>query len=311
MKILAVNNKDDRVRRNSSSGGIFYLLLKHVIAQGGVVFGARFDENSEVCHGYAQDMQGAESFMQSKYVQSQIGTAYKDAKAFLDEGKEVLFSGTPCQISALKTYLQKDYDNLITVDFICHGVPSRRVWREYIEELAKGRKIKSINFRDKTEGWRVFSLKVKFEDGGVYRKNLDEDVFVKGFLQNLYLRPSCYECRHRGFDRPSDVTLADFWGVQNVLPELFDDKGTSILIIRSESVEKILEDSGDNLIIREISEDTVRKTNTAVEKSCTAHPKRAEFFSTQYKSVTKTIHRIVKDPVKIAVKKKLYKLLKG
>lgn len=311
MKIVAVNNKDDNIRKHSSSGGVFYLLAEQVIAKGGVVFGAGFDESFEVCHSYAQDMQAVRAFMQSKYVQSHIGNAYKDAKAFLDDGRLVLFSGAPCQISALKSYLHKDYDNLITVDFICHGVPSRRVWREYIQELAQGREIKSINFRDKTQGWRVFSLRVEFEDGSVYRKNLDEDVFVKGFLRNLYLRPSCYECRHRGFERPSDVTLADFWGVQNVLPELFDDRGTSILIIRSEAVEKILEDNSENLIVKEISEDTVRKTNTAIEKSCNIHPKRAEFFATQYKSVTKTIHRIVKDPVQIAVKKKLYKLLKG
>ncbi|MBQ8000799.1 MAG: Coenzyme F420 hydrogenase/dehydrogenase, beta subunit C-terminal domain [Ruminococcus sp.] len=311
MRIVAVNNKNEAVRKNSSSGGIFYLLAEYVISEGGVVFGAGFDENFQVCHSYADNMEGVRAFMQSKYVQSHIGTAYSDAKAFLDEGRLVLFSGTPCQISALKSFLQNDYPNLITADFICHGVPSRRVWREYIDELSAGRKIKSINFRDKTQGWRVFSLKVEFEDSSVYRKNLDEDIFVKGFLQNLYLRPSCYECRHRGFDRPADVTMADFWGVQNVLPELFDDKGTSVLIIRNHVVEKILEGYSEQLIIREISEDTVRKTNSAIEHSCTAHPKREDFFGSEYKSVTKTIRRIVKDPVKIAVKKKLYKLLRG
>lgn len=310
MKIVAVNNKDENIRKNSSSGGVFYLLAKYVISEKGVVFGAKFDENFEVCHGYAEDMDGIRSFMQSKYVQSHIGTAYRDAKAFLDEGRLVLFSGTPCQVSALKSFLSKDYPNLLTVDFICHGVPSRRVWREYINELSCGRKIRSINFRDKTEGWRVFSLKAEFEDSSVYRKNLDEDIFVKGFLQNLYLRPSCYECRHRGFDRPADVTLADFWGVQNVMPELFDDKGTSILVIRNELVEKILDGNSENLTVKELSEEIVRKTNTAIEKSCTPHPRRGEFFATEYKSVTKAIHRIVKDPVKIAVKKKLYKLLR-
>ena len=311
MKIIAVNNKNDDVRKNSSSGGIFYLLAEYVISRGGVVFGARFDESFQVCHGYAQDMEGVKVFMQSKYVQSSAGSVYKDAKAFLEEGRMVLFSGTPCQVSALKSFLSKDYENLITTDFICHGVPSRRIWREYIEELRDGKKIRSVNFRDKTEGWRVFSLKVEFEDGSVYRKNLDEDTFVKGFLQNLYLRPSCYECRYRGFDRPADVTLADFWGVQDVLPEFFDDKGTSIVIIRNELVESILEEYRDSLIIKEISEETLRKTNTAIEKSCTAHPKREEFFNTEYRSVKKAVHRIVKDPVKIAIKKKLYKLLRG
>lgn len=311
MKIYAVNGKNENVRRDSSSAGVFYYLCKGVIENGGVVFGAGFDKDFQVCHGYAEDMQGVKSFMQSKYVQSNTGDSYNKVKAFLEEGREVLFSGTPCQVSGLKAFLRKDYYNLITVDFICHGVPSRRIWREYIDELSKGRKIKSVNFRDKTEGWRVFSLKVEFEDGSVYRKNLDEDIFLKGFLQNLYLRPSCYECRFRGFDRPSDVTLADFWGVQKEMPELFDDKGTSIVIVRSDTAEKMMEDNRDNLEICELPLETVRKTNTAVENSCKEHKCRAEFFSQEYKSVRKAIHRIVKDPVKIAIKKKLYKLLRG
>lgn len=311
MRIIAVNNKDEEIRKRSSSGGVFYLLAEGVIRDSGVVFGAKFDRSFDVVHDYAENMEDVRAFMGSKYVQSAVGSAYRDAKDFLEAGRKVLFSGTPCQIAALKKYLDKDYPNLITADFICHGVPSRRVFREYLDEISKGREITSVNFRDKTEGWRVFSLAVRFADGSTYRKNLEEDVFVSGFLKNLYLRPSCYSCGYRGFDRPADVTLADFWGVQNVIPEIYDDKGTSIVIIRNAAIEKFFEDNKDSLVIRELSEDTVRKTNVAVEKSCTPNPRRAEFFESEYKSVSKAIYRIVKEPLKIRVKKKLYKLIKG
>lgn len=311
MRILAINNKDEAVRKNSSSGGVFYLIAESVINDSGVVFGAKFDSSFDVVHGYAEDMEGIRDFMGSKYVQSSVGGAYRDAKDFLEAGRKVLFSGTPCQIAALKKYLGKEYENLITVDFICHGVPSRRVFREYLDEISKGREIAKVNFRDKTEGWRVFSLKVDFADGSTYRKNLEEDPFVCGFLKNLYLRPSCYQCGYRGFERPADVTLADFWGVQNIMPEIYDDKGTSIIIVRKESIEKLIEYKKDSLVIRELDEQTVQKTNVAVEKSCAMHPKRAEFFESECKSVSKAIYRIVKDPLKIRVKKKLYKLYKG
>ncbi len=310
MKILAVNNMDEKVRRESSSGGVFYLLAESVISQGGVVFGAKFDENFEVVHGYSETLEGVRDFMQSKYVQSLVGSAFRDAERFLKEGREVLFTGTPCQVAALRAYLKKDYENLITLDFICHGVPSRRIWREYIAELSKGKKIKSVNFRDKTEGWRVFSLRVDFEDGGTYRKNLETDPFTKAFLSNLYLRPSCHHCKFRGIERPSDVTLADFWGVQKELPSLFDDKGTSIVIIRNERVERIIEKHSGHLKVVSIEEDVVRRTNGALENSCKPHPKREEFFSGEYKSVKKHIGKFVKDPAILSLKKKLYKIKK-
>ncbi len=311
MKILAINNKDEQIRRKSSSGGVFYILANQVVALGGVVFGAKFDEDFQVVHGYTETAEGIEAFMQSKYVQSDVGTAYKDAEKFLKEGREVLFSGTPCQISALRKYLQKDYENLITVDFICHGVPSRRIWREYIDEMSKKKEIVSVNFRDKTQGWRVFSLKIDYADGSTYRKNLEEDIFVSGFLKNLYLRPSCYECSFRGFDRVSDITLADFWGVQREYPELFDDKGTSLVLIRSDKVYDMIMSQSENLVYKDIPEEVVRRTNSAVEKSCKPHPKRKEFFDTEYKSVRKAVGKIVADPITIRIKKKLYKLIRG
>lgn len=314
MKVLALINKDSEVRKNSSSGGVFYMLAQEVILCGGVVFGAKFDDNFEVVHSYAETLQGVRDFMTSKYVQSFVSDAYKTAEGFLKDGRKVLFSGTPCQVNALKKYLGKDYDNLITMDFICHGVPSRGVWREYIEELSKGKEITAVNFRDKTEGWRVFSLRVDFKDSSSYVKNLETDIYTKGFLKNLYLRPSCYSCKFRGVERVADITLADFWGVQNELPEFFDDKGTSVAIVRSEKVFDIIEKNRENLQIKEISEDVLKRTNHALENSCKPHPCREEFFSGEYKSIKKHIGKFVKDPFSQSVKRKLYavqKKLKG
>lgn len=310
MKILALINKDEEIRKNSSSGGVFYLLAREVINSGGVVFGVKFDENSEAVHGYAETLEDTRAFMTSKYVQSYVGTAYKDAEKFLKEGRYVLFTGTPCQVAALKKYLGADYERLITLDFICHGVPSRRVWREYIGELSRGKEIASVNFRDKTEGWRVFSLRVDFKDGSTYRKNLETDIYTKGFLKNLYLRPSCYDCKFRGVDRVSDITIADFWGVQNEMPKLFDDKGTSLAIVRNDEVLALFEKNMETLVTEEISEDVVRRTNHALEHSCKPHKAREEFFKSDYKSIRKHINGFVKDPVSVTFKKKLYKIKK-
>ncbi len=314
MKILAIINKDEKIRKQSSSGGVFYLLAENVISRGGVVFGAKFDENFEVIHGYTETLDGVRAFMTSKYVQSFVGSAYKDAEKFLKEGRPVLFSGTPCQVAGLRSYLQRDYENLLTLDFICHGVPSRRVWREYIEELSEGKEIEAVNFRDKTKGWRIFSLKVKYTDGSVYVKDLQTDIFTKGFLSNLYLRPCCYDCKFRGLERPSDVTVADFWGVQRELPELFDDKGTSIAIVRNDKVLDIIDEKKETLVTKEISEEVVRRTNSALYRSCRPHRKREEFFSKNYKSLSKHIYKYVRETPVRKIRQKLFilkKKLKG
>lgn len=196
-KFYACNNIEEKIRLSSSSGGAFYSLAKAVLSQNGIVFGARFDENWNVIHDCCESVSEIEQFMGSKYVQSKISDMYEKSKKYLLAGRYVLFSGTPCQIYGLKSYLGKDYENLITMDFVCHGVPSPMVWRRYIEERSNSREIKKINFRDKTDGWRRFSLCIQYSDGNEYRKNQHEDIFMKGFLQNIFLRPSCYECRFK------------------------------------------------------------------------------------------------------------------
>ena len=158
-KVYAAINKDEEVRLKSSSGGIFYLLAEKTIEEGGVVFGARFDEQWQVVIDYAETMEGVKAFMGSKYVQARMATAYTDAKRFLTEGRKVLFSGTPCQIAGLHHFLRKPYDNLLSVDIICHGTPSPKVWGRYLDEVVTaGRKaINDAQFRNNRNGWKAFN----------------------------------------------------------------------------------------------------------------------------------------------------------
>lgn len=256
LKVYAAKNKDEEIRRQSSSGGIFTLLAEQVIDEGGVVFGARFNENWEVVHSYTETKDGLAAFRGSKYVQSRIGDNYKKAESFLKSGRKVLFSGTPCQIAGLKLYLRKEYENLQTVDFICHGVPSPGVWREYLkEEIARqcdGKnsvlshpiekekiRIKHISFRNKKLGWKKYSfaLTLSVPDGHgaentvLLSEPLNKNLFLRGFLADLYLRPSCYACPAKCLKSGSDVTIGDFWGIERVMPEMDDDKGVSVVMV--------------------------------------------------------------------------------
>lgn len=242
IKAYACINKDEKIRAKSSSGGIYTLLAECIINNGGVVFGARFDEELNLVHSYTDNIQGLEQFRGSKYLQSRIGQSYKKAKEFLEKDIKVLFSGTPCQISGLLSYLSKEYENLICIDIICHGVPSPKVFKLYRDELEKkyGSTTQRIDFRCKDYGWKLFCVLLSFNNNTQYMKDLNNDVYMNGFLQNLYLRPSCYECKSKTLNRLSDITIADFWGIQNIASELDDDKGTSLVLVNSNKGKKYL-----------------------------------------------------------------------
>lgn len=257
LAVYAVKHKDDKIRISSSSGGAFTALAESVIDEDGVVFGARFDEDWSVFHDYTDTKEGLAAFRGSKYVQSRIGDSFKKAEYFLKAGRKVLFSGTPCQIAGLKRFLRKEYDNLLTVDFICHGVPSPGVWREYLKEETarqcggkntvlshpnikeRDARIESISFRDKRLGWKKYSFALTLSvPNGHGAKNtvllsepLNKNIFLRGFLTDLYLRPSCHACPAKSFKSGSDITIGDFWGVQYVMPEIDDDKGVSVAFV--------------------------------------------------------------------------------
>lgn len=277
---FAAINKDEAVRMRSSSGGIFHALAKWTIEQGGVVFGARFDDKWDVVHDYTETIEGIEPFMRSKYVQSRIGDSFKQAKQFLNLGRQVLFVGTPCQIGGLKSFLHKGYDNLLVVDLICHGVPSPWSWREYLKSFSVNR-ITSINFKDKSIGWLPHQCQVTITTNNaiVQAKQMDNP-FFRCYRNGIIMRNSCYHCHFRDLHRISDITISDFWGVEEKCPDMFDNKGTSLILVQTSNVLEKLHILGNvSLKKQNILELAVR------DKSPNANPiptpiKRCIFFRT-------------------------------
>ncbi len=302
-------NTNNEEREKSSSGGIFVVLMKKVLEEQGVIFGACFDKNWKVKHDFAENFEDAKKFLRSKYVQSSMGNMYTKAKTFLENGRIVLFSGTPCQIAGLKRFLGKEYETLITVDFICHGVPSPLIWKNYLDEISEGKTIKDINFRDKSEGWKLFSLKVSFEDGTYYQKNQKEDTYIRGFLRDIYLRPCCYNCRFKGIDRISDITIADCWGIENIDPEFFDDRGTSFVMIHSRSGKKIWNSISSEMKYKRTNSQQIFDYNPNTLSSVKKPNARNKFFK-NVKNPKKRIQKYIRISVFKRIIRKIKKISK-
>lgn len=272
--------RDDALREASSSGGVFGLLGQRVLDTGGVVFGARLDESLEVVHDSAESGEGLARLRRSKYVQSRMGSTYRLAQAALKSDRVVLFSGTPCQVAGLKSYLGHDYDGLLCVDIVCHGVPSPRVWSRYLAHLEARYQARptTASFRRKDEGWREFSLAVGFDNGAEHKMTLREDPFLLAFLSDVCLRPSCYACRFKGVERSSDITLADFWGVEGMAPDLDDDRGTSLVLVNSAVGREMFEGVGGALVSQSVPIKAALAYNTAALRSAAPSPKSTAFY---------------------------------
>lgn len=312
-KSYAVFNKNEKIRLESSSGGIFSLLAEYVINNHGNVYGAVFDEDFNVKHIKITSLQDIELLRGSKYVQSKINDIFKSIKFDLKNNKIVLFTGTPCQIAGLKSFLQKKYDNLILMDIVCHGVPSPLVWQQYIDELKQNYKqdIKSIYFRDKSTGWKTYSVKFLF-DKDEYKNFGFKDIYMKGFLNDIYLRPSCYNCKFKGIERVSDITVADFWGIENILPKMDDDKGTSLIVIHSEKGKQLFDKLSETMIINEVDLNEAIKYNPSMIKSVKYNEKRNSFFAelSSGKELTDLIRKYTKISFEKRVKNKIKSIIK-
>jgi len=300
----ACMNKDDKIRKQSSSGGVFTVIAESVVANQGVVFGAGFDGEFNVVHSWTDRLDGLSNFRGSKYVQSYIGDTYKQTRDFLKQGRQILFSGTPCQVAGLRSYLGKDYEALICLDIICHGVPSPLVWKQYSSKLTNNKELKAISFRDKTFGWKRFSLRFTYHNDNEYLKDLNSDEFMQGFLQNVYLRPSCYHCSFKTINRQSDITLADFWGIENVLPSFDDDKGTSLILVNSSKGKAMLSSVADKMDCEKVDMDQALLYNSAATKSVEYNPKREKFF--QEVSSSADISQLIAKYTKINFSRKVY-----
>lgn len=227
---------DDVVRRHSSSGGFFYELARNVISSGGVVFGAAFSNDfHKVVHVQASALDELEPIRVSKYIQSEVESSFPLVKAALVQGRTVLFSGTPCQIAGIKSYIGEVPDNLILAEVVCHGVPSPKVWDIYLSGLEKehGSRVKYISFRDKSKSWRRPDFLALFENGKEFRQPNSENPYMKAFLRNLSLRPSCTRCRFKSFSSGADITMGDFWGSTELGNSYNDDIGISVAALNS------------------------------------------------------------------------------
>ncbi len=231
--ILVVINPDEKVRRHSSSGGAFSAFSELILKDGGIIFGAGFDENWHVKHMSAENFDELENLRGSKYVQSKIGDIYKRVKSELESGRKVLFSGVPCQCAGLKNFLGKDYENLLTVGIMCHGVPSPLLWESYIKWLGRGHEISRVNFRSKRFGWNNNHFEITFKDCGYYVKSNMSDFYLQGFLLSTTQRPSCGSCKFKFPNLNCDILLGDAWGIQNFAPEMFDNRGASIIVVNT------------------------------------------------------------------------------
>lgn len=255
----------------------------------------------------------------SKYVKSKTGNSFKKAKEFLDMGKNVYFSGTPCQIAGLKAFLKKDYDNLITQDVICHGSPDPKVWRKYIDYIQSecGVSAEDVFFRHKSTGWKDYSITIDLADGDRLTQKASENRYMKGFLKNIYLCDSCYNCRFKGDNYFSDITLGDFWGIENVLPGFSDDKGVSLVLIRSAKGKKIFDEISPNLIISDTDYKRASAYNSALLRSAEKDKHREKFY---YKfnngniadaEFEKLMKKYCDDSFNVRIKRKIKKVLKG
>lgn len=306
----ACKNIDDGYRDVSSSGGVFSLMCKYTISKKGVVFGAAFDESFSVNHMYAETLEECKKFMGSKYVQSKIGDSYIKAKQFLDNKRVVLFSGTPCQIAGLEAFLTKKYGNLIMIDIACHGVPSPRVYKKYVNSLEEKNKsrISSISFRDKSTGWNQYSFRVDFKNGYRVKEIGYNNIYMRGFLSDIYLRPSCYECKFKKPVTSADITLADYWGVQKIHPNFDDDRGVSLVLVNTIRGQDIFQNICSNMDIIETDLEYAISCNPCIVRAIKYKSKRDQFFNEfNKKDIEKTIHKYTK----IGINKKIYRKIRG
>ena len=276
-------SKNEEIREKSSSGGIFTLIAEYVIDNHGVVFGAAFDDELNVHHIEVKSKHELDKIRGSKYLQSRIEDTYKRIKEYLKADIMVLFTGTPCQISGLKAYLGEEYQNLLTQDIICHGAPSPLIWQKYLKhtELSMGKiidKNEAPQFRNKRSGWTNYSIVLNFTDNTQQVQKSSDNLYMRAFLHNLSLRPSCYNCHSKSLKRESDITLADFWGIGNILQDMFDDRGTSLVLVNSHKGQAVFERISDKILYRPVNIDDAVKYNASAYKSCDENLKRNSFM---------------------------------
>lgn len=252
-KVYGCYHNDIVIRFDSTSGGIFSALAQEMYKQKGYVGGAIYTETFDVKNFISNDKKDLKRLRSSKYLQSNAEGLYRKIKELLVSGEKVLVCGSPCQMAALRSYLRKDYDNLLIVDFVCHATNSPKVFHKYLESLESRYKSKIVAIKDKNKdhGWHSLARKITFESGEVYYGEGHEDDFRRGYHMNVYERPSCYDCKFKGMPRMSDITLADFWGLNQIDPAMDKNLGTSLVMINSKKGQEFFNKISSKLTCKE------------------------------------------------------------
>ncbi len=291
-KVYVAINKNEKELEESSSGGMFYILAKYVIEKNGVVFGVEYDENLKVRHNFYETLEECKRFQGSKYVRSDINDSYRKVEEFLKDDRYVLFTGTPCQCNALKTYLVKEYEKLILCDIICHANPSQKVFDKYKNEIENSRdkKIKMIYFRTKNNGWRNQTPIIEYMDN----EKEEEKTFFSAFVKELINRPSCHSCVFASSNRVTDFSIGDFWGIEKVMPEVEDkDTGISLFMVNSKKASEVFDNVKEYIKYKEVDKDLAFLYNH--NKNVPMHRNREKFFNNLDKiSVIDNINQNIK-----------------
>ena len=281
LDILASWNLKPEVRNQSSSGGVFSALAALVLEQNGVVIGAATDEQLTVRHIIIEDARDLHRIRGSKYVQSKVSKSiYGGIRSHLRKGRRVLFAGTPCQVAGVRKYIGTNDSNLLACDLICHGVPSPRVLRAYLEHRGgKKKRPTSIDFRNKNTGWKNSSIRLGFSDDTAEYSKLADDSYFQAFIRDLGLREACYRCAFASLCRAGDVTIGDYWGAQQDNIDFDqDDRGTSVVLVNTQTGRKAIEACRSQLFCAPAALDCVLKGNPMLEHPAARPPLRSSFY---------------------------------
>ena len=318
----AAENKNLEVVFDSTSGGLFSALADRTYRDKGYVGGAIFNDDFSVREYISNKREDLPRLRSSKYVQSRAEGFYSEIKSLLKEGEKVLVCGTPCQMAALRAFLRNDYENLIIVDFICRGVNSPKIWRKYLDSFEEryGSKVVYAKAKSKEYGWRNLTQKIVLENGKTYYETKDKSNFTKGYLcTNAYCRPSCYECKFKGFPRIADITIADFWGVENVDTSMEKNLGTSLVMVNSYKGKKYFERIRDRINCIEVSFESILPGNPCLVSSLEPPVvDRQQFFCDVDKmTFTQLAEKYINTNIqkneigRVSLKKRMKKILSG
>lgn len=318
LRVLAAQSVDDDARLASSSGGVFAAIARATLMQGGAVFGAAFDAEHHVIHARVDDEAALPRLMGSKYVQSDLGDTLRSVRTALQDGRKVLFAGTPCQVAGLRTLLRSDSVGLTCVDLICHGVPSGLLLDAYLDHRIRRdgharSDLRAVTFRDKaSRGWRRFGLRIDYSDGSSYSHWFNTDEFGRAYISNAFLRPSCRACAFKSRARVSDLTLGDYWGVEEQVPHMHDDRGTSVVLVQSLSGLEIWDRLAGGFRWCEADLDSVNEANEFLTSSATSRISAAEAYVLLARAgLERALPKIDPTPLRKRVKRALKGLLRA